>query len=71
MSHAIWSTMAIAEIDDYFVGGFIFLNSASGLLGPKALIWDVLSFLHEGFKRAFVNQPGLTQLHARQPAFSE
>jgi len=49
MSHAIWSTMAIAEIDDYFVGGFIFLNSASGLLGAKAIIFRNFNLLQKSF----------------------
>jgi hypothetical protein len=40
-------------------------------LGSKTLVFGVICFLQICFKCAFVNQPGLTQLHASQPTISE
>jgi hypothetical protein len=42
-------------------------NSGKQLLGSKALIFGVVSILQVVFKRALVNQPGFSQLYARQP----
>ena len=40
------------------------------LLGSKALILGLVSNFQVGFKCAFIDQPGLTQLHTIQPAIS-
>jgi hypothetical protein len=41
------------------------------LMGSKSLVFGVEGIFQVGLKRAFVNQPGLSQFHARQPAISE